>query len=258
MPSLAEIARYCDDLLRLPGFPDSSRALNGIQVDTTADIKKIAAAVDARLRTIAGARACGANLLIAHHGLFWGGLQPLRGPHLRRIEEILRAGLGVYAAHLPLDAHPEIGNNTLLARELELTPTATFGRHLDVEIGVMGTIDPSQTSELVDRVRTFAARYGGQVLTSRIEPNRRTTAWAIVTGAGAASDSIAEAVERGVDTLIVGEGPHHTAIEAEEAGIVVVYAGHYATETLGVQALAARVSGTFGIPWEFVHEPTGL
>jgi len=258
MASLADIARFCDDLLRLHGFPDSNRALNGIQVDTKSDITRVAAAVDVRERTIAGARDRGANLLIAHHGLYWGGLQPLRGAHLRRIDAILRAGLGVYAAHLPLDAHPEIGNGALLARELRLTPTGGFGRHLDVEVGVMGNVEATPTLELVDRARTYAARYGGQVITSAIEQGRRTSRWAIVTGAGAASDSIAEAAERGVDTLIVGEGPHHTAIEAEEAGIVVIYAGHYATETLGVQALAARVSETFGIPWDFVHEPTGL
>ncbi|MGI8546186.1 MAG: Nif3-like dinuclear metal center hexameric protein, partial [Gemmatimonadaceae bacterium] len=83
-------------------------------------------------------------------------------------------------------------------------------------------------------------------------------AWAVCTGAGASSDTLTEAVETGVDTLIVGEGPHHTAVEAEEKGIVVIYAGHYATETLGVRALAAHVSDRFGIPWTFIEAPTGL
>ena len=258
MPSLAEIARYCDDLLGVNGFPDSTRALNGVQVDCSRDITKIAAAVDARERTIAAAHGAKANLLLVHHGLFWGGLRPLQGPQHRRFGALLRSDIGVYAAHLPLDAHPDIGNGALLARALGLAPTGTFGRYMGVEVGVTGRLEPLSTAELVARARTFAAEYGGTVHTSPVNAGRRTERWGIITGAGASNDSIAEAVERGIDTMIVGEGPHHTAIEAEESGIVIVYAGHYATETLGVQALAARVSETFGIPWEFLHEPTGL
>jgi dinuclear metal center YbgI/SA1388 family protein len=257
MPSFAEIARYCDDLLGIPGFPDDPRALNGIQVDTTAEITRVAAAVDARERTIAAAAACGAQLLIVHHGLFWTGLQPLRGAQLRRIGAVLRANMGVYGAHLPLDAHPQIGNGVLLAAELGLTPTDGFGRFLGVEVGVQGEA-PIDTRELVERASRFAVRYDGTVRTSPIPEGRLTTRWAIVTGAGAAPDTIAEAAERGVDTLIVGEGPHHTAISAEESGLVLIYAGHYATETLGVQALARRISETLGTSWEFIHEPTGL
>jgi len=257
MPTLADIARYCDDLLGIPGFPDDPRALNGIQVDTRTEITRLAAAVDARERTITAAAANGAQLLIVHHGLFWGGLQPLRGAQLRRIDSVLRSQMGVYGAHLPLDAHPEIGNGVLLAAELGLQPTGGFGRFLGIEVGVQGETS-LETGELVQRAGTFAARYGGTVRTSPIIPGRRTARWAIVTGAGAAPDTIAEAAERGVDTLIVGEGPHHTAISADESGLAIIYAGHYATETLGVQALARRVSETFGTTWEFIHEPTGL
>jgi dinuclear metal center YbgI/SA1388 family protein len=256
--NLADIARFCDDLLGVHGFPDDDRALNGVQVDTTAEITHIAAAVDARERTIASAVRGGAQLLIAHHGLFWSGLRPLRGAQMRRFDALLRAGLGVYAAHLPLDAHPEIGNGALLAAELGLRPDGGFGRHLGVEVGVRGHCDPIETGRLLDRARVFAERYGGSAKVSPIGEGRTTSSWAIVTGAGAGSDTLAEAEERGVDTLIVGEGPHHTAITADEAGLVVIYAGHYATETLGVQALAARVAQTFDLQWEFVHEPTGL
>jgi dinuclear metal center YbgI/SA1388 family protein len=257
MPPFADIARYCDDLLGIPEFPDDLRALNGIQVDSTAEITKVAAAVDARERTISAAAAAGAQLLIVHHGLFWSGLRPLRGAHLRRIDAVLRAGMGVYGAHLPLDAHPQIGNGALLAAELGLTPTGGFGRYLGVEVGVQGEM-PIDTSELVTRATLFAERYGGSVRHTPIAEGRRTRRWAIVTGAGAAPETLAEASERGVDTLIVGEGPHHTAITAEESGLALIYAGHYATETLGVQALAQRIAETFDVAWEFVHEPTGL
>jgi dinuclear metal center YbgI/SA1388 family protein len=258
MPTLAEIARYCDDLLGIPRFPDDPRALNGVQVETDADITRVACAVDARERTINAALSSGAQLLIVHHGLFWGGLQPLRGAQYRRIGAAIRGRLGVYGAHLPLDAHPEIGNNALLARELGLDPTGTFGRFGTVEIGVRGEGTPINTRELVSRARAFAERYDGSVTTSPIPEAHRTRRWAIVTGAGAGSETLAEAVERGIDTLIVGEGPHHTAISADEAGLVLVYAGHYATETLGVQALARRIAERFSVSWEFVHEPTGL
>jgi dinuclear metal center YbgI/SA1388 family protein len=258
MPTLHDIARFCDALLGTPDFPDDERALNGVQVETSAEITRIAAAVDARERTIAAATAAGANLMIVHHGLFWGGLQPLRGAHLRRVDALLRSGIGVYGAHLPLDAHAEVGNGALLAAELGLAPDGGFGRYLGVEVGVRGTTSPIDTAQLVGRASAFAGKYGGTVRTSPIPSGRRTTSWAIVTGAGASSGSLAEAAERGVDTLIVGEGPHHSAITAEEAGIVVIYAGHYATETLGVQALARRAAETFDLPWEFVHEPTGL
>jgi dinuclear metal center YbgI/SA1388 family protein len=258
MPTLDDVARFCDALLATPGFPDDDRALHGVQVETSAEITRIAAAVDARERTIAAAATAGANLMIVHHGLFWGGLQPLRGANLRRIDALLRARIGVYGAHLPLDAHAELGNGALLAAELGLTPDGGFGRYLGVEVGVRGTTPPIDTAEIVGRARAFAAKYGGTVRTSPVSSGRHTTSWAIITGAGASSGSLAEAAEGGVDTLIVGEGPHHSAITAEEAGIVVIYAGHYATETLGVQALAKRVAETFDIPWEFIHEPTGL
>lgn len=257
MPPLRDIARCCDDLLGIPGFPDDPRALNGIQVETAVEISKIAAAVDARERTINAAAAVGAQLLIVHHGLFWGGLQPVRGAQFRRLDALLQSRIGVYGAHLPLDAHPEIGNNALLARALGLNVSGGFGRYDGVEIGVQGEM-PIDTMELVRRTTAFAARYGGGVRTSPIAERRLTTRWAIITGAGAGPETIAEATERGVDTLIVGEGPHHTAISADESGLVIIYAGHYATETLGVQALAGRIAETFGISWEFVHEPTGL
>lgn len=257
MPPLGDIARYCDDLLGISSFPDDPRAINGIQVDTDADITSIAAAVDARERTITAAIDAGAQLLIVHHGLFWSGLQPLRGAQLRRIGGAVRAGLGIYGAHLPLDAHPEIGNNVLLAREIGLDPTGTFGRFKDVEIGVRGQ-ESIATETLVERIASFVQRYDGSVRTSPISPGRQTRRWAIVTGAGAGPETIAEAQERGIDTLIVGEGPHHTAISADEAGLVVVYAGHYATETLGVQALATRIAERFSVAWGFIHEPTGL
>jgi dinuclear metal center YbgI/SA1388 family protein len=257
MPSFAEIAAYLDALLHTAQIPDYRNALNGVQAEIEGEIVKIAAAVDARERTIQGAVDAGANLLLVHHGLFWGGLQPLRGPNLRRIRTLLAARLALYSSHLPLDAHPELGNNVLLARELGLVPTAGFARYETIDIGVMGEAD-IPTAELIERADTFAKQYGGSARHSFSEPGRITRRWAICTGAGASHDTLREATIRGIDTLIVGEGPHWTAIDAEELGITVIYAGHYATETLGVRALADHLSRTYAIPWTFIDVPTSL
>ena len=257
MPTLSEIAQYLDDLLRITEIPDYPNAVNGIQVDSDEPISKIAAAVDARERTIRDAAAASANLLLVHHGLFWGGVRPLRGPALRRVDALITGRLALYSAHLPLDAHPTLGNNVLLAQELGLTPTFGFARHHAIDIGVGGESN-TPTAEIIARATDFARRYDGSVRHTPCAQGRATRQWAICTGAGASHDTLAEAALRGVDTLIVGEGPHWTAVDAEELGIVVIYAGHYATETLGVQALAADLSTKFAIPWSFLHAPTGL
>lgn len=257
MPTLTTIAEHLDDLLRTAEIPDYPNAINGVQVEHDREITRVAAAVDARQRTIEGAIDSGANLLIVHHGLFWGGLQPLRRAMRRRVRALLDAPLAVYSAHLPLDAHPTLGNNVLLARELGLEPTAGFARHQAIHIGVAGKANVP-TAELIRRADEFAHRYGGAVRHSPAEPGRITRHWAICTGAGASRDTLDEAAAAGVDTLIVGEGAHWTAIDADELGITLIYAGHYATETLGVQALAEHISRAWDIPWTFIDVPTGL
>lgn len=257
MPPLAAVVSFLDDLLAVADFPDYPGALNGLQVEIDAEIVKVAAAVDARERTIVAAAESGANLLLVHHGLFWGGVQPLRGPFYRRVRTLISTPLALYSAHLPLDAHAELGNNVLLAQELGLTPTEPFAVFQDRAIGVAGE-SMVPTTDLIARAATFATRHGGDVRHTPAEAGRTTRRWAICTGAGASRDTLLEAAARDIDTLIVGEGPHWTAIDGEELGLTVIYAGHYATETLGVSALAARVAARFTIPWTFLAAPTGL
>ena len=257
MATVAEIGRHLDALLRVDEIPDFPGALNGIQVETDSPIVKLAAAVDARERTIRATAEAGANLLLVHHGLFWGGVQPLRGAFLRRVRLLLEHGITVYSSHLPLDMHPELGNNALLARELGLAPGTGFARYKTVDIGVAGTSDVP-TAELLARATRFARTHGHEVRTAGLVEGKVTRRWGICTGAGAGQDTLREAAASNLDTLIVGEGPHWTAIDAEEGGLTIFYAGHYATETLGVRALAAHVGGAFGLPWVFVDAPTGL
>ena len=254
---LATIASHLDTLLRIRETPDYPPALNGIQVEHRGPVTKIAAAVDTSARTIRGAVDAGANLLLVHHGLFWGGLQPLTGPHYTRVRLLLDHDVALYSAHLPLDAHPKFGNSLLLAQKLGLDAGAGFARHETIDCGVRGASDLA-TAELAARLNAFANSHGGSAIASAITPGRRTRHWAICSGAGVNVDTIREAVELGVDTLISGEGPHWSAVDAEEKGLVIIYAGHYATETLGVCALAEHLSVTFGVPWSFVAAPTGL
>lgn len=257
MIPLERIVAEADSLLRIASVPDYPPALNGLQVGHRGPVRRIAAAVDCSLRTIQGAAAAGANLLLVHHGLFWGGLRPLTGAHLGRVRALVDADLALYSAHLPLDVHPTFGNSALLARELGLRVAGGFARYENVDCGVRGESD-LDTATLVDSVARWAAPHGHRAITSRIPPGHRTRRWAICTGAGASAETLREAYASDVDTLIVGEGPHWSAVEAEEHGLVIVYAGHYATETLGVRALAEHLAATFALPCIFVDAPTGL
>ena len=256
-PTLDAIAAELDALLETATTPDFPPALNGVQLANRSPIRRVAAAVDFSSRAIDGALAAGANLLLVHHGMFWGGLRPLVGPAYERVRRLIEHDVAVYASHLPLDAHPELGNAARLARELGLTREGGFGEFKTITVGARGGADV-ETAALVERARAFARRHGGDAIASRFEPGRRTRRWAIVTGAGASVETLREAAAAGIDTLIVGEGPHWSAVDAEETGLVIVYAGHYATETLGVHALAEHVERRFGVPWTFVEAPTGL
>ena len=255
--SLTRVIQHLDETLRVRDIPDYAGALNGLQLHSPRPVTRVAAAVDASRLAIEGAIADGASLLLVHHGLFWGGARRIVGPMYERLAPCFANGLAVYAAHLPLDCHPTFGNNPLFARALGLQPSEGFGQYQAVAVGVAGQADIT-TSELVARARTFATARGGGVIVAGAVEGKRTLRWAIIMGAGASSDSLREATATGVDTLIVGEGPHHTAVEAAELGLTVIYAGHYATETLGVCALAAHVEQVFGLPWSFISAPTGL
>jgi dinuclear metal center YbgI/SA1388 family protein len=255
--SLGELARYTDSLLETGITPDYPHAVNGVQIYNQSPIKKVAAAVDFSTRAIQGAIVSGANLLLVHHGMFWGGLEPITGSHYRRIRSLIQADIAVYSSHIPLDRHPTLGNNTLLAKELGLRPSAPFARFEDTFIGLYGESD-IETAAVVTAAREFARAHSGDLRTSLVQAGRRTRKWAICTGAGASAETLREASAMEVDTLIVGEGPHWTAIHAEENDLAIIYAGHYATETLGVRALAEHLGEKYDLPWSFVSAPTGL
>lgn len=254
---LRELVQHLDELLETDRIPDYPNAVNGLQLANSGAVRKIAAAVDFSSATVAGAVSEGADCLLVHHGMFWSGLEPVRGPAYERMKQLIENGVAVYASHLPLDRHERLGNNALLAAELGLTPSAGFARFQTIDIGVRGEAD-MDTADLAARAASFAAAHGGSLRASPIAAGRRTRRWAICTGGGASAETLREAAEHGIDTLIVGEGAHWTAVHAADNDLVILYAGHYATETLGVRALAQHVSEKFSIPWVFLEQPTGL
>jgi dinuclear metal center YbgI/SA1388 family protein len=231
--------------------------LNGLQLENSGDIKGIASAVDFSTRAIRGAIDSGANLLILHHGMFWNGFEQFKGPAYRRLRLLIEHDIAIYSSHLPLDRHATLGNNVLLAKELGLKPTGEFAKYDTIFIGISGESD-IDTTVLAEKAKKFVKAYGGDVRLTLIPQNRRTKRWAMCTGAGASSDTVREALKIGIDTLIVGEGPHHTSVQAEENDLAIIYAGHYATETLGVRALAEHLGKKYKVPTSFINAPTGL
>jgi dinuclear metal center YbgI/SA1388 family protein len=257
MAELATLVSYLDDTLDSSGIPDYPNALNGLQLENIGDIKHVAAAVDFSSATVDGAVEAGAQLLLVHHGMFWSGVQSIVAHRHRRLRSLITNDVAVYSAHLPLDIHPELGNNALLAKRLGLEPSSGFFRYQTIDVGLSGECDVA-TRVIAEKAGDLAAEFRGTLVTTPFEADRRTRRWGICTGAGADSKSLLEAARRGIDTLIVGEGPHHTAVEARELGIVVLYAGHYATETLGVRALADRLARQFDLLSTFIDVPSGL
>ncbi|MEX0891851.1 MAG: Nif3-like dinuclear metal center hexameric protein [Gemmatimonadota bacterium] len=248
---LHELVSYLDTYLRIAEIPDYAGALNGLQVANAGQVSRLAVAVDASARSIQGTVERKCDLLLVHHGLFWDGNQPVTGRRYRRLKALLEGDLAVYSAHLPLDVHPQVGNNAVLARELGVAIEDGFGDYKGTAVGVRGRLDISRealTARLDDLL-------GGPV---RLIPggSERIATVAVVTGG--AGSMLPEAAALGIDALVTGEGSHHTWFDAMEGGVNAYYGGHYATETWGVRALAGHIQEQFGLPWEFLDLPTGL
>lgn len=248
--NLESVVQFLDGILTVRTFPDYSGAENGLQVEGPPRISRVAAAVDASLTAIEGAAAQNADLLVVHHGLYWDGLRPLTGRSFRRVASLIRANIALYSAHLPLDAHPELGNAAGLIRALRLEPVGPFGRFEGVHVGFQ-----TRVSEPRDGLRRrVEVAVGGPVRLVGGGPERSERV-GVVTGGG--GSTVREAAELGLDTLITGEGPYHCDVDAGELGVNVLYAGHYETETFGVKAVAARLEREFGVESVFLDCPPG-
>jgi dinuclear metal center YbgI/SA1388 family protein len=238
-----ELVRYLDEYLRLKDFPQDP-SLNGLQVEGRPRVTKVGAAVDAGEAIFKRALEEGVDFLLVHHGLFWGKPFPIVGHHKRRLELLFQGGVNLYAAHLPLDAHPEVGNNFVLARELGLLDLVPW------DVGVRGRFPiPTPLLQVADRLGQLT---GMQPLVHQGGMNRVETV-ILVSGSGTGLLSRVDA-----ELFITGEPKHAVFHETFERGLNVIYAGHYDTETFGVKALAQHLKERFGLPWVFLDHPTGL
>ena len=251
MAELAEIVAFLDRELRVSSIPDYPGAINGLQLANEGKVERIVAAVDASLPVIEAAAAGGPGLLIVHHGMFWQGAQPVTGAFYRKLKIAMEAGLAVYSSHLPLDVHPEWGNNILLAREMGMINPEPFLEQKGPHLGLKGIWNGSRT-EFTEKL--------GKVLGGRIHvcPGGPEIISSIALVTGGAGSEVAKVAAAGVDAFVTGEGPHWSYPLAEELGINVFYGGHYATETFGVKALAQVLALGFTLPQTFIDRPTGL
>jgi dinuclear metal center YbgI/SA1388 family protein len=248
---LDSICSFLDGFLKIKEVEDYPNALNGLQLENDGRVTRIGAAVDASEAVIDMAVGKKIDLLIVHHGLFWGGLTRLAGPHFRKLKRAISSNLSIYSAHLPLDLHPQIGNNILLARSLELGRPEPFFMLKGQNVGYAISAQIGR-DELLRRLKTVL---GSELWVCARGPEQVRRLGIVSGGAGS---ELEKAAAEGVDTFITGEGPHHTFSLAEEFGINLIYGGHYATETFGVRALAELVAAKNGLSWTFLDHPSGL
>jgi len=249
--SLSRIVAHCDQLLRTNEIKDFDGAVNGLQAENDGDVTRIAATVDATLATVKMAVAAQADLLIVHHGLFWGKTHPWTGKRRELLRLLIENNLAVYSSHLPLDMHPRLGNNAQLCALMNFKNLHPFFFDKGQALGfqTQGKISRDEIGRRLSR----AVGHPPIILPGGPEVCQKI---GIVTGG--AGNNLKLAAAEGVDTFITGEGEHWTYAVAEDLGVNVFYGGHYDTETFGVKALASELSRQFKVPWLFLDHPTGL
>lgn len=254
-----ELVHWLNDYLKIQDYSDSS--LNGLQVEGNPEVNKVAVAVDSSLSTFQQAAELGADMLIVHHGLFWGQPLPIVGMHKRRLAYLLERDISLYAAHIPLDAHPEVGNNWGLAQLLGLSDLQDFGDWKGKAIGVKGIFpNPMALRDLANLIEQSLSQISGGKTTEPLMVHSggdlEVSSLGIISGG--ASWDVVTAANEGLDAFVTGEPKHETFYEAFERGVNAMYAGHYMTETVGVNLLAEKLQAEFGLDTAFIHLPTGL
>jgi dinuclear metal center YbgI/SA1388 family protein len=252
MPTLHEIVCFCDQRTRCSEIKDFGGAYNGLQIENDGQVTRIGAAVDAGQRPFEAAIADEVDFLICHHGLFWTPPTPLTGPAYQKVKTALDGNLAVYGAHLPLDCHPTIGNNALLAKELGLTAVGSFLPYEGNHIATIAEGPAGGRTELAAKLKALFPKTYGAIEYGSDQPGRI----GILTGSG--QSAVPHLLENGIDTLVTGELRQHHFNMAQELGLNLYPCGHYATEVFGVKALAAEVAEAFGLEWQFIEQPCRL
>ena len=244
MPTLSDLVTYCDTLTRRTSFQDAPGAFNGLQVENDGRVTKIGAAVDAGLVPFQKAVEAKVDFLIVHHGAYWDMPQTLTGPVRLRFKSLLDANCALYSSHLPLDAHPVIGNNALILGQLGLSRSGGFAPNEGGDIGALASYGKHR-SQLRARLealypRVIAIEYGSE------------SPGTIAVCSGSGNSALKELAGSGVDTLVTGELREEWFNVAQERRMNLYLCGHYATEVHAVQALAAELSARFNLPYEFI------
>jgi len=245
---LKEIVKFLDEYLKVSDFQDDS--WNGLQVEGPEEVKRIATSVDASFKTFERARQWGAQLLLVHHGLFWGKPLPLVGVDFSRIEALIKNGIGLYACHLPLDAHPEVGNNAVLSRMLNLKDVEPFGYYKGTQIGCAGVLSQPLTLEEIKKILEDKLNQKVQVWDFGKKEIRSV---AIVSGE--AGSIMKEGLGK-YDLLLTGGTGLSLFRLVEDASQSIIFAGHYATETVGVKAVGELLSSRFSLKHTFLDVPS--
>jgi dinuclear metal center YbgI/SA1388 family protein len=241
---MKDLVAYCDTRTRLAAFKDAPAAFNGLQFANDGRVTRIGAAVDAGLVPFRKAAAAGVDFLIVHHGMFWDMPRPLTGAAHERIVALTKANCALYSNHLPLDAHPQIGNNALLARQLGLKATRGF---IPNEGGPVGRIAPSRVPRASLR-RKLESLYPRVIAIEFGSARPRSVAFC----SGSGNSAVPALLAAGVDTLVTGELREEWFNVAQERKLNLYLCGHYATEVHAVRALAKELAAKFGLPWEFI------
>jgi dinuclear metal center YbgI/SA1388 family protein len=245
MVQLDDLVRYCDKRTRRTAFKDAPGACNGLQVANSGRVTKIGAAVDAGVGPFQQAVEAGVDFLIVHHGMYWDMPRPLVGPAYDRVATLVRGNCALYSSHLPLDGHPELGNNALLARQLGLKVTRRFLVRDGEPIGAIADQPRLDRSSL----RRALEKHYRRVIA--IECGARAPR-GIAFCSGAGNSAVPELASAGADTLVTGELREEWFNRAQEEKLNLYLCGHYATEVHGVKALAAELAKKFKLPWEFI------
>jgi dinuclear metal center YbgI/SA1388 family protein len=248
--SLSEIVSYCDERTALTTYRDAPAAFNGLQVAKDGPVSCVGAAVDAGCIPFRHAVEAGVDFLIVHHGLYWDMPRPMTGPLFDRVATLIKGGCALYSSHLPLDGHPDLGNNALLARQLGFAPVTPFLIRDGVSVG-WASPNVSSRSALKEQLlaryaRVIALEFGS------------TTPAQVAFCSGSGNSAIPELIRTGIDTLVTGDLREEWFTVAQEHRLNLYLCGHYATEVHGVQALAADVAQRFGLPWRFIPSDNPL
>lgn len=252
MMNRSELTTYLDNYLRIAAIKDYGP--QGLQLESdNDDIKRIALAVDVAPPIIEAAAAWNADMLLVHHGILWRDVEPITGGLGARVRAMLKHGINLYAAHLPLDAHPEVGNNAVLGKMFGLTEIEWWGEAYGTPLGVVGKLAAPVPIDQFARQVDSALDTHTRTLKAGTQSVQKL---AILSGFGA--DRVGEVASLGADTYLTGETSHQNFYAAYDHGINVIFAGHYATETVGVQALGDHLSEKFNLETKFFDFPTRM